>query len=217
MNKDLILKRTENFVKKTLAGEGTGHDWWHIERVRNNARLINKTERGDKFVIELAVLLHDVGDRKVIKQEEDDYTIADNFLKKQKVASDIIEQVMFIIKNMSFSKSLNSKKDNASKEFYVVQDADRLDAIGAIGIARAFAYGGSKDRPLYDPTKKAQKINSTKSYRKLNSSTFHHFEEKLLLLKDLMNTKTAKRIAGKRNEYMEKYMQQFLAEWSGQK
>jgi uncharacterized protein len=215
MKKELILNRTENFVKKALAGEGTGHDWWHIERVRNNARLINKTEKADAFVVELAVLLHDVGDRKVIKQEEDDYTIAENFLMKEKVTDDIVEQVMFIIKNMSFSKSLNSKKDNVSKEFYIVQDADRLDAIGAIGIARAFAYGGSKDRPLYDPTKKPQKINSTKSYRKLNSSTFHHFEEKLLLLKDLMNTKTAVKIAEKRNEYMKKYLKQFLAEWNG--
>ena len=215
MKKELILKRTENFVKKALAGEGTGHDWWHIERVQNNARLINKTERADAFVIELAVLLHDVGDRKVIKQEEDDYTIAESFLRKEKVTNDIVDQVMFIIKNMSFSKSLNNKKDNVSKEFYIVQDADRLHAIGAIGIARAFAYGGSKDRPLYDPTKKPQKINSTKSYRKLNSSTFHHFEEKLLLLKDLMNTKTAVKIAEKRNEYMKKYLKQFLAEWNG--
>lgn len=217
MKKEFILKKTESFVKKALAGEGTGHDWWHIERVLNNARLINKIEKADNFVIELAVLLHDVGDRKVIKQEEDDYTIAENFLKKQKVTDEIIEQVMFIIKNMSFSKSLNNKTDNVYKEFYIVQDADRLDAIGAIGIARAFAYGGSKHRPLYDPTKKAQKINSTKNYRKLNSSTFHHFEEKLLLLKDLMNTKTAKKIAGKRDEYMRKYLEQFLAEWNGQK
>lgn len=217
MKKELILKKTENFVKNALAGEGTGHDWWHIERVLNNARLINKTEKADAFVIELAVLLHDVGDRKVIKQEEDDYTIAENFLKKQKVDNKVIEQVMFVIKNMSFSKSLNSKKVDVSKELYVVQDADRLDAIGAIGIARAFAYGGSKERPLYDPTKKAQKINSTKNYRKLNSSTFHHFEEKLLLLKDLMNTKTARKIAEKRNEYMRKYLEQFLAEWNGKK
>ena len=167
MKKELILKRTENFVKKALAGEGTGHDWWHIERVQNNARLINKTERADAFVIELAVLLHDVGDRKVIKQEEDDYTIAESFLRKEKVTNDIVDQVMFIIKNMSFSKSLNNKKDNVSKEFYIVQDADRLDAIGAIGIARAFAYGGSKDRPLYDPTKKPQKNQLNKKLSKI--------------------------------------------------
>ncbi|MBP6925937.1 MAG: HD domain-containing protein [Candidatus Pacebacteria bacterium] len=217
MKKEIILKRTKLFTKKALSGEGTGHDWWHIERVLNNANLINKTEKADAFVIELAVLLHDIGDRKVIQREEDDYTIAENFLKKQKVADDVINQVMFIIKNMSFSKSLNHKKDNVCKEFYIVQDADRLDAIGAIGIARAFTYGGSKERPLYDPTKKAQKINSTKNYRKLNSSTFHHFEEKLLLLEELMNTRAAKRIAKKRTTYMQKYLQQFLDEWFGKK
>lgn len=217
MNKNQIIKKTESFVKKALSGEGTGHDWWHIERVRNNAKLINKKEKANYFITDLALLLHDVGDRKVIKKEEDDYKIAENFLIKQKLSNEIIEEVMFIIKNMSFSKSLNKKREDVSKEFYVVQDADRLDAIGAIGIARAFAYGGSKERPLYDPTKKAQKINTTKSYRKLNSSTFHHFEEKLLLLKNLMNTKTAKEIAKDRNEFMKKYLKQFLDEWNGKK
>jgi uncharacterized protein len=217
MNKNQIIKNTEIFVKKALCKEGTGHDFWHIERVRNNAKLINKKERADIFIIDLALLLHDIGDRKVIKKDEDDYSIAENFLKKQKILKEIIEKVMFIIKNMSFSKSLNQKSKNVSKEFYVVQDADRLDAIGAIGIARAFAYGGSKERLLYDPTKKAQKINSTENYRKLESSSFHHFEEKLLLLKDLMNTKTAKEIAKDRNVFMKKYLRQFLDEWDGKK
>jgi len=217
MNKKHIIKKTEIFVKKALSGEGTGHDWWHIERVRNNAKLINKSEKADGLITDLALLLHDIGDRKVINKEEDDYSIAENFLIEQKIPNKIIEQVMFIIKNMSFSKSLNKKRDDVSKEFYVVQDADRLDAIGAIGIARAFAYGGKKERPLYDPTKKAQKINTTENYRKLNSSTFHHFEEKLLLLKDLMNTKTAKQIAKDRNDYMKKYLKQFLDEWDGKK
>lgn len=217
MNKNQILKKTESFVRKALSGEGTGHDWWHIERVRNNAKLINDIEKADSFIIDIALLLHDVGDRKVIKKEEDDYTIAENFLLKQKLSRKIIDEVMFIIKNMSFSKSLDKKRDNASKEFYIVQDADRLDAIGAIGIARAFAYGGSKERPIYDPTKKAQKINTTKNYRKFNSSTYHHFEEKLLLLKDLMNTNAAKMIAKARNDFMKKYLEQFLDEWNGKK
>ncbi|MEK7642193.1 MAG: HD domain-containing protein [Patescibacteria group bacterium] len=217
MNKKQIIKRTEYFVRQALSGEGTGHDWWHIERVRNNARLINKKEKADDFIIDLALLLHDVGDRKVINKEEDDYSIAENFLIQQKIPSEIIEDVMFIIKNMSFSKSLNKKRENVSKEFCIVQDADRLDAIGAIGVARAFAYGGKRGRPLYDPTRKAQKINTTKEYRKLNSSTLHHFEEKLFLLKNLMNTKTAKEIAKDRNEFMKKYLKQFLDEWSGKK
>jgi len=114
-------------------------------------------------------------------------------------------------------EKLSKKKKNVSREFYIVQDADRLDAIGAIGVARAFAYGGSKERPLYDPNKKAQKINTTKNYRKLSSSTFHHFEEKLLLLKNLMNTKTAREIAKERNDFMKKYLKQFLDEWDGKK
>lgn len=217
MNKIQILKKTEKFVKELLSKEGTGHDWWHIERVRNSARLINKTEKADAFIIELAVLLHDVGDRKVIKQEQDDYSIAENFLNTQKVSYDYIQKVMFIIKNMSFSKTLNNKINDASKELMVVQDADRLDAIGAIGIARAFAYGGSRERPLYEPYKKARNLKSKTQYHKFEASTYHHFEEKLLLLKDLMNTKTAQKIAKKRNSYMEKYLQQFLDEWNGKK
>lgn len=217
MNKSKILLQTEKFVKNILAKEGTGHDWWHIERVLNNSRLINKKEKDDGFVIELAVLLHDVGDRKVINKDEDDYSIAENFLRKLKVDTENIEKVMFIIKNMSFSKSLNNKAKNVPKEFLVVQDADRLDAMGAIGIARAFAYGGSKGRPLYDPTKRAQKTNTTKNYRKLKSSSFHHFEEKILLLKDLMNTKTAIKIAKDRDDFLKKYMRQFLSEWRGEK
>jgi len=217
MNKKIILKNAENFVKKALEKECTGHDRWHIKRVSENAKLINKTEKGDSFVISLAAVLHDIGDRKVIGKDDDDYSIAENFLKKQKVSGDIIDDVMFIIKNMSFSKTLTNKIHDASIEFYIVQDADRLDAIGAIGIARAFAYGGNRGRLLYDPTKKAQKFTSTKSYHKLNSSTLHHFEEKLLLLKDLMNTKTAKRIARARTKFMEKYLEQFQEEWNGRR
>jgi len=215
MDKKLILKHAENFVKKALAKEGTGHDWWHIERVLNNAKQINKVEKGDWFTIALSLLLHDVGDRKVLNTEDDDYSIAENFLKKYKVLNSITEAVMFIIKNMSFSKSLNTKREDVSKEFYIVQDADRLDALGAIGIARAFAYGGSKGRLLYDPTKKVQKITNTKTYKKINSSSLHHFEEKLLLLKDLMNTKTAKKIAIKRDKFMRQYVERFLEEWRG--
>ena len=217
MKKETIIKNTKNFVKKYLNGEGTGHDWWHIERVMNNANLINKSEKADSFVISLAVLLHDVGDRKVIKKYEDDYSIAENFLVKQGVPEEIIEKVMFIIKNMSFSRSLDNKNNSASIEFYIVQDADRLDGIGAIGIARAFTFGGSKSRSLYDPTKKFEKINTIKDYKKGSASTIHHFYEKLLLLKDLMNTKTAKKIAQQRHNYMKKYLEQFLVEWEGKK
>ena len=212
-----IIKNTEKFVKVQLEKEGTGHDWWHIDRVRNNVKIICKSEKADWFVVALAVLLHDVGDRKVINKENDDYSIAENFLKRQKVESDVIEQVMFVIKNMSFSNSLGKKKVKNSIEFQVVQDADRLDALGAIGIARAFAYGGSKARAIYDPTEKARKINSTANYHKPSNSTLHHFYEKLFRLKNLMNTKTARRIADKRHKYMQKYVTQFLSEWEGKK
>lgn len=217
MNKLKVVKDAVVFVKKSLAGEGTGHDWWHIERVWNNAKNIHKTEKGDRFVIDLAVLLHDVGDRKVIKRDEDDYAIASNFLESKNVPPQIIEQVVFIIKNISFSNTLNNKPQNFSKEFYIVQDADRLDALGAIGIARLFAFGGSKGRPLYDPSKIAQIVDTKENYRKMESSSFHHFYEKILLLKNLMNTKTAKKIAQKRHDYIEKYMRQFLLEWEGKR
>lgn len=217
MNKQAILKKTTLFVNKALAGEGTGHDWWHIERVLNNARAINAKENADQFIIDLAVLLHDVGDRKVIGKDEDDYTIAEDFLRANKVPGEVVDQVLFIIKHMSFSHSLNKRRADAPKEFHIVQDADRLDALGAIGIARVFAFGGSKHRPLYDPTKKPQPINTTANYRKLESSSFHHFHEKILLLKDLMNTPTGKSIAKQRHQYLENYMKQFLLEWEGKR
>ena len=215
MTKTSVIKAAETYVKDALAKEGTGHDWWHIVRVRNNAKLICKTEKADKFIVDLAILLHDVGDRKVINKDEDDYSIAENFLQKNKVLPDMIEKIMFIIKNMSFSKTVGKKIDGISKEFQVVQDADRLDALGAIGVARAFSFGGSRGRLMYDPTQKIKKVKTSEDYKKGKNSTFHHFYEKLLLLKNLMNTKTAKKIAAKRHKYMEKYLKQFLLEWDG--
>ena len=215
MTKSQILKHTEQFVKERLQHEGTGHDWWHIERVRNNAKLIAKTETVDWFVVSLALHLHDVGDRKVINQPEDDYTIAENFLKSQSIKTSDIDHVMFIIKNMSYSASFDTKQVKKTKEFEVVQDADRLDALGAIGIARAFMFGGSKSQPMYNPLIKKQKKNTKSEYRAMSSSTLHHFYEKLFLLKDLMNTKTAKKIAQKRHTVMQNYVSEFLAEWHG--
>ncbi len=214
--KDLI-KITEEFAKDKLKYADPGHDFFHIQRVRSNAKLINTKEQANLSIVDLAILLHDVGDRKIIRQENDDYSIARNFLLAQKLDSKIVDSVMFVIENMSFSRTLNSKVKNASKELCVVQDADRMDAIGAIGIARAFVFGGSRNRPMYDPNKKAQNINNTKNYQKMESSTFHHFEEKLLLLKNLMNTKTAKSIATHRHKFMKRYLKEFLAEWKGER
>lgn len=215
MSKKTILAKAEKFAKNILSKDTTGHDWWHIVRVRDNAKLINKNVKADYFIIELAVLLHDVGDHKVINKNEDDYSIAEKFLSENKVEKRVADEVMVILKNMSFSKTLNNKKLGFSKEYCVVQDADRLDAIGAIGIARMFTYGGSKSRPLFNPEKKIKEVKTTKSYIKQNNSTFHHFEEKLLCLKNLMNTQTAKKIAHRRDLFMRKYIKQFLDEWSG--
>ncbi|HLP44277.1 MAG TPA: HD domain-containing protein [Candidatus Nanoarchaeia archaeon] len=219
MKKSQIIKNTELFAKQSLEKDKSGsHDWWHIVRVRNNGRAICKTEKADPFIVDLAVLLHDVGDWKVIDKKEDDYTIAENFLVQQNLDQKTIDQVMFIIKNMSFSKSLGQKSKNVPIEFYVVQDADRLDAMGAIGIARVFAYGGVKGRPLHDPVRKFSKhFSSEEHYRNSAPPSFHHFYEKILLLKDLMNTKSAKKIAARRHEYLKKYMKQFLLEWEGKR
>lgn len=217
MNKNTVVVEAEAFVQGSLEKESTGHDWWHIVRVRNNAKHIFATEGGDWLVIELAALLHDVGDRKVIGKDEDDYTIAESFLTSHNVDTDIVDQVLFIIKNMSYSHSISNIVTDTPIEFHIVQDADRLDAIGAIGIARAFAFGGNRHRQLYDPTANAKEYASTKEYRQSESSTFHHFEEKLLHIKDLLNTDAAKSIAKERDQYMRGFMTQFLDEWNGLK
>jgi uncharacterized protein len=214
MSKKLI-RDTENFVKEKLAHDGSGHDWWHIHRVRENARRINKTEKGDWLIIELATLLHDVGDKKVIKANEDDYSIALNYLKNKEVKSETIENVISIIKHMSFRHSLANKSVQKSKEFDVVQDADRLDAVGAIAVARVFTYGGNRNRPLYNPNLKMKKLTKS-NYEKGYQSSLHHFWEKLFLLKDLFNTKSAKKLALKRHKYMEGFVKQFLLEWDGE-
>lgn len=206
----------ETFVKTRLNGEGTGHDWWHAVRVRNTARTIQSQEGGDPVVVELAALLHDVGDRKVIGKDQDDYSIAENFLKQQDLNEKIAAHIMHIITNMSYSRSIgreNNQKE--SVELQIVQDADRLDALGAIGVARAFAYGGSRGRPLYDPEYSPQDFTSRDDYINATSSTLHHFDEKLYKLKDLLNTKTAKRIAENRDVYLREFHQRFIDEWNG--
>ncbi len=205
MNKELITK-IEKFAKEKLKHADPGHDFLHVERVRNNAKLLHKSEKGDWFIIEAAVLLHDVGDRKILKIEEDDYSISRNFLKKLKLDTSTVDKVMYIIENVSFHK--HSAPDMNNKEFCIVQDADMLDGIGAIGIARTFSYGGSLNRPIH---------NTSKGVDKHNPSTYDHFEEKLFLLKNLMNTKTAKQIAKERHIFMEEYIKQLNMELQGKK
>ena len=207
----------EKFVKDRLAGEGTGHDWWHVVRISNTARKIHEKEGGDWQIIYLALLLHDVGDWKVVKQEKDDYTIAENFMIETGIDKKVIDEVMFIIKNMSFSKSLDVADVSKSIEFQIVQDADRLDAIGAIGVGRAFAFGGSRARMMYNPDYTTQQFASSADYRSAESSTIHHFHEKLFFLKDKLNTATAKQIAEDRDKFMRQFVDEFMAEWDGER
>jgi uncharacterized protein len=215
MNHNTLITKTEEFVKTKLAGEGTGHDWWHVVRVVNAAKLIQASEGGEWLTIHLALLLHDVGDRKVIRQENDDYTLAQDFLTSQDVEEERVTRIMAIIKTMSFSKSFDQTEKDDSIEFQIVQDADRLDAIGAIGVGRAFAYGGSRARLLYDPEYEATAFTSSEDYKKSEGSTIHHFYEKLFLLKENLNTATARKLAEERDAFMHTFVDQFLGEWNG--
>ncbi|MEX8549347.1 MAG: HD domain-containing protein [Mucilaginibacter sp.] len=211
------IQKTVAFVKQTLQNAESGHDWWHILRVWNNAKLIAQTEQVDLLTVELAALLHDIADSKFHNGDEEiGPKTAGEFLKSIEVDAVVIEQVQQIIRNLSFKSSFD-KPVFTSEELKVVQDADRLDAIGAIGIARAFTYGGFKNREMYNP-EIALDFNLTKeTYKNSTAPTINHFYEKLLLLKDLMNTETAKTIAAQRHEFMELYLEQFAAEWSGTK
>lgn len=210
-----IIERTVAFVQHTLSGAESGHDWWHILRVWNNTKLILQTEQADPLICELAALLHDIADSKFHNGDESiGPRIAGEFLRKEGVDSAIIEHVQQIILNMSFKASLGEITFD-SPELRVVRDADRLDAIGAIGIARAFNYGGFKNREIYNPTIPAEQNISKEAYKNTTAPTINHFYEKLLLLQDKMHTETAKRIAAQRHQYMEGFLQQFYAEWDG--
>lgn len=212
-----LIDNTINFVKATLANAEGGHDWFHIERVYNNAMHIAKGEPVDELVVALGALLHDIADSKFFNGDETVAPkMATEFLISQNCDSAVIEHVVQIIKNISF-KGGNKAQEFTSPELDVVQDADRLDAIGAIGIARTFNYGGFKNRKLYDPEIKPQLDMTVDEYKKSTSPTINHFYEKLLLLKDRMNTKTGKKIAEKRHAYMEGFLEQFYQEWEGSK
>ena len=217
MTNSELIRKTIAFVKNELATAEGGHDWFHIERVYKNALLLSKNEMVDEFIVSLAALLHDIADAKFHNGDESiGPKKATEFLFKMNVDEVIIHRVTTIISEMSFKNSIGGKTQERSIEFQVVQDADRLDAIGAIGIARCFNYGGFKNRKLYDP-EIAPKLNMTKEeYKKSNGPTINHFYEKLLLLKDEMNTKTGKQIAKERHTFMESYLKQFYAEWSGE-
>ena len=215
MDKKTIIDNTIQFVKDTLEGAEGGHDFFHIERVYKNSLTIAKTENVDDFIVAMGALLHDIADSKFHGGDE---TVgprkAREFMETQNVQESIIVHVENIIKNISF-KGGNFNKEFTSLELDVVQDADRLDAIGAIGIARCFNYGGFKNRELYNP-EISPNLNMTKEeYKKSTAPTINHFYEKLLLLKDRMNTKTGKEMALQRHNFMESFLKQFYKEWKG--
>jgi len=217
MNTSELINKTIAFVKEKLNDAEGGHDWFHIERVYKNALLIAKDTVCDLTVVQLGALLHDIADSKFHNGDE---TIgpktARAFLEGENASEDIIAHVVNIIENISY-KGGNFEKKFSSVELDIVQDADRLDAIGAIGVARAFNYGGFKNRALYNP-EIAPVTNMTKEeYKKNNAPTINHFYEKLLLLKDKMNTEKGKEIAAERHHFMETFLAQFYAEWEGVK
>ena len=211
-----IIVNTIQFVKDTLSTAEGGHDWFHVERVYKNALLIAEDEEeANVLVVSLGALLHDIADSKFHDGDESvGPRLAKEFLSSQNISEENKTHVLKIIENVSF-KGGNTKKVFKSKELDVVQDADRLDALGAIGIARTFNYGGFKNRKLYDPEMLPQMNMTPAEYKNSTAPTINHFYEKLLLLKDQMNTKTAKKIAKKRHEFMDAYLDQFFAEWDG--
>ena len=212
-----IIEATKTFVQEHLENAEGGHDWFHILRVFNNAQLISKSENVDAFVVALSALLHDIADSKFYDGDETvGPKMAREFLFKLDVDSIVIEHVVKIIENISF-KGGNEAQKFRSPELDVVQDADRLDAIGAIGIARCFNYGGFKGRTLYNPDIKPNLNMSKEEYKTSKSPTINHFYEKLLLLKDRMNTNTGRQIAEKRHQFIMSYLNQFYAEWDGKK
>ncbi len=208
------IDNTVAFVKEKLEGAEAGHDWFHIERVWKLAAQIAETEDCDIEVVELSALLHDIADPKF---HDGDETIAPKiaraFLEKQNVSEETIQKVLFVIENISF-KNRDQAPVNPPIELQVVQDADRIDAIGAIGIARTFNFGGFKNNLMYHPDIKPQLGMSKEEYKKSNGTTINHFYEKLLLLKDMMNTEKGKKMAEERHNYMLNFLDQFYKEWN---
>jgi uncharacterized protein len=215
MTEDQIINETVRFVKTTLQGAEGGHDWFHIERVWKNAVMIAKTENADPLVVALGALLHDIADAKFNDGDEEVGPVtATRFLLSLEVEQEIVTHVENIIRNISF-KGGNFTQTFSSPELAVVQDADRLDALGAIGIARAFNYGGFKNRELYNPAIAPDLHMTKETYKKATAPTINHFYEKLLLLKDKMNTITGRQMAEERHVFMETFLAQFYREWEG--
>lgn len=208
------IEAAVRFVRKELEGDTTGHDWHHIDRVRKNARLIwNKEQEGDWFIIEMAALLHDIPDGKLNETEEAGWLKLDGFLAAQDLNAEAAARIRECIETVSYKAGRQVELKSIEAE--IVQDADRLDALGAIGIARTFAFGGKKGHPLYIPGLSVREKMSLEEYRNGDSSSINHFYEKLLKLKDKMNTTYARELAEQRHEFMESFLEQFYSEWNG--
>jgi uncharacterized protein len=211
-----VIAKTEEFVKREMQEDSTGHDWFHIDRVRNIALQIHDKEKmGDPFIIELAALLHDISDEKLHSSKEEGEKKLTSFLSQLPLDEWKKKHIKEIIETISFKGGNN--RNITTAEAAIVQDADRLDAIGAIGIARAFAYGGKKGQPIYDPTITVRISMTNEEYRKGHSSSVNHFYEKLLKLKEKMNTKSGRELAEKRHAYMENFLHEFYNEWNGKR
>ncbi len=226
MNKKEIIEKTELFVKQTLSKDSTGHDWWHIHRVRNLTKRIARHEGADIFIVELAALLHDIGDYKFFQGDEEAGVVkVREWLSSLEISPSLIDKIVEITSQISFMHTLldksegGGKKNSAipalSKESMAVTDADRLDAMGAIGIARAFTYGGFFNRPIYDPAIKPSKSITRGEYKTTEAPSLNHFYEKLLKLKDMMYTKLGRKMAKRRHRFLNLYLKHFFKEWKG--
>ena len=226
MDRQEIIKKTELFVKETLSKDSTGHDWWHVHRVRNLAKRIARYEGADIFTVELAALLHDIGDYKFFQGDEEAGAVkVREWLSSLEIPPSLIDKIIGITSQISFMYTLpdkgkgRGKKNSAiptlSKELMAVTDADRLDAMGAIGIARAFTYGGFFNRPIYDPATKPSKSITKEEYKTTEAPSINHFYEKLLKLKDMMYTPLGRKMAKKRHRLLNLYLKQFFKEWKG--
>ena len=216
MNEPEIINRTEKFIASEFGTDGSGHDWFHIDRVRRMAIRIGTQEKCDLFIVEMAALLHDLDDWKLESSRQNIVSKSEECLTEMEVEPEVSSQILRIIDEVSF-QGAGIKTPVSSVEAAVVQDADRLDAMGAIGIARTFSYGGHKNRLIYDPSVHAEMHSSFQEYKRSTAPTINHFYEKLLLLKERMNTETAREIANGRHQFMEEYLAQFHDEWQANK
>lgn len=214
MTQQDVIQKTAEYIKQEFSDDSSGHDWWHIYRVWKNALTLCEHENADMFIVQLAALLHDLDDWKFNDSGDETPLRARAWLESCGVEIPVTDKVCEIIMHISY-KGANVENKMESLEGFIVQDADRLDAIGAIGIGRAFAYGGYKNRPMYDPESKPQLHATFEQYKNSKSATINHFYEKLLLLKDMMNTETAKRMAEQRHTVMLNFLDQFMNEWEG--